>query len=319
MKKPTVAICYDFDGTLSPKNMQEFGFFHGLPDKARKTFWSESNGMAKRLGADQNLMYMKLMIDKARQSDNDLQATRAAFKAYGESITYYDGVESWFERIRKYGSQQDVIVEHYIISSGLKELVEGSSIGKWFKKIYACSFVYDKHGVAEWPCQVVNCTSKTQYLFRINKGIEDDSDTSKLNAYVEPGNRQVPFPRMIYIGDGSTDVPCMRLVKDQGGTSIAVYKPHTQGKKGDAEKLYREHRVNYIAPANYSEGSDLDSIVKRTIDRVAIDWKLERLGRKLNPVEENQTAMTQVVPLDSTVGVNVAAEKAVDPAEGSLI
>lgn len=283
MKKPTVAICYDFDGTLSPKNMQEFGFFHGLEEKERKSFWAQSNGMAKELGADQNLMYMRLMIEKAEHGGNDLQATEKAFRAYGSSITYFKGVETWFKRIKEFAIKHNVIVNHYIISSGLKELVLGSTIGKYFKRVYACSFMYDKHGVAKWPCQVVNCTTKTQYLFRINKGVEDESDTSKLNAYSDPKDRPVPFTRIIYIGDGSTDVPCMRLVKEQGGTSIAVYKPRTQGKKEYAEGLFRDNRVNYIAPADYSDGSDLDMIVKRTVERVAIEWELEKLGRKLNP------------------------------------
>lgn len=283
MKKPTVAICYDFDGTLSPKNMQEFGFFHGLAESERKTFWSESNELAKKLGADQNLTYMRLMLEKAAHGGNELLATEAAFRDYGKSITYFNGVETWFKRITEYAAKRDVVVEHYIISSGLKELVLGSSIGKYFKRVYACSFMYDKHGVAKWPCQVVNCTTKTQYLFRINKGVEDESDTSRLNAYSDPKDRPVPFSRIVYIGDGVTDVPCMRLVKDQGGTAIAVYKPRTQKKKEYAEGLFRDNRVNFIAPADYSQGSDLDAIVKRTVERVAIEWELEKLGRKLNP------------------------------------
>lgn len=132
--KPIVAICYDFDGTLSPRNMQEFGFFHGLGDKERKTFWKESNGMARRYGADQNLMYMKLMIEKSKLPGNQLKTTRTAFRDYGKDITFFKGVEEWFSRINKFGASRGVIVEHYIISSGLKEMVEGSPIGKQFKK-----------------------------------------------------------------------------------------------------------------------------------------------------------------------------------------
>ena len=285
-RRPVVAICYDFDGTLSPKNMQEFGFFHGLPEKERRSFWNESNGMAKKLGADQNLMYMKLMIEKAKQAGNDLKATREAFEGYGKDIVLFPGVKDWFARIRQYGKANGVSVRHYIISSGLKELVEGSPIGDEFEEIYACSFTYDKHGIAEWPRQVVNCTSKTQYLFRINKGIEDESDTVLLNSYVKPEDRPVPFSRMIYIGDGSTDIPCMRLVKDQGGYSIAVYRARSPKKKKDADKLFHDKRVNYIAPADYSKESSLDRLVKMIIERMAAEYRLERFAHKLNPIHE---------------------------------
>lgn len=309
-QKPTVAICYDFDGTLSPKNMQEFGFFHGLPDKERRSFWKESNGLAKKLGADQNLTYMKLMVDKARQPGNDLKATKNAFEEYGKDIKFFKGVENWFSRIKKYGKVKGVNVEHYIISSGLKEMVEGSLIGKAFTKIYACSFLYDKHGLAEWPGQVVNCTSKTQYLFRINKGIEDDSDTVLLNSYVKPEDRPVPFSRIVYIGDGSTDIPCMRLVKDLGGYSIAVYKPRSQEKKTVAEKLYSDKRVNYIAPADYSEGSNLDELLKRIIDRIVSDYHLEKLSRRLNPqaVANQCQPQEEVASGEKPVAGNVAVD-----------
>ncbi len=279
-KRPIVAICYDFDGTLSPLNMQEYGFFMGLEKKERQHFWEESNGKAKELGADQNLMYMRMMIEKSYHS---LKTTKDAFRDYGKSIAFYEGVKEWFERINKYGREHNILVQHYIISSGLKEMVEGSEIGRFFTKIYACSFLYDKNEVAYWPAQVVNCTSKTQYLFRINKGIEDDSEIVQLNAFVKPEDRPVPFTRMVYIGDGSTDIPCMRLVKEKGGFSVGVYRPRSQKHKSIADKLYEEGRVNYIAPADYREGSILDILIKRILDKIECDYELDKQGRECKP------------------------------------
>lgn len=281
-KKPVVAICYDFDGTLSPFNMQEYGFFMGLDKKDRETFWKESNGYAQKNCADQNLVYMKLMLEKVRSRGNNLKSTRKAFQDYGKSITFYEGVREWFGRINEYGNARGLKVQHYIISSGLKEMVEGSSIGREFSKIYACTFLYDSNGVAEWPAQVVNCTSKTQYLFRINKGIDDDSDTKRLNEFVRQEDRPVPFTRMVYIGDGTTDIPCMRLVKEQGGFSIAVYRPKSKGKH-TADKLYRDGRVNFIAQADYRENAPLDGLVKAIIDKIESDYRLEAYGKRINP------------------------------------
>ena len=282
-KKPIVAICYDFDGTLCPGNMQEYGFFLGLEPAKRKTFWRKSNGMAAKLSADPNLTYMLSMID----SSNGVKTTQTAFRDYGRTIALYEGVKEWFGRIRKYGKERGLVVQHYIISSGLKEMVEGSIIGKEFERIYACSFIYDANGAAMWPAQVVNCTSKTQYLFRINKGITDDADLTKLNEFVKQEDRAVPFNRMIYIGDGSTDIPCMRLVKEQGGISIGVYKPKTSQRKV-AEKLYKDGRINFVTPADYSEGASLDDLVKRIIDKICAQVELEKLGKKLNPKDEEQ-------------------------------
>lgn len=290
MSRPIVAICYDFDGTLSPKNMQEYGFFLGLEQKERKTFWKESNGLAKAKGADQNLMYMKKMIDKAKLPGSNLKTTRSAFQEYGKTIDFYPGVKDWFSRINQYGRKHGVAVKHYIISSGLKEMVEGSEIGKFFTKIYACTFLYDTNDVAEWPAQVVNCTSKKQYLFRINKGIEDDSDTVRLNEYVKHEDRPVPFSRMIYVGDGTTDIPCMRLVKEQGGFAIGVYKPKSNKSKHIADKLFVDGRVNFIAPADYTDNSVFDQLIKRIIDQIQYAYELEKYGKKCVPRNEKKNA-----------------------------
>ena len=281
-KKPIVAICYDFDGTLSPLYMQEYGFFWGLPKATRKEFWTKSNAAAKAEGADPILRYMKMMIDEARYYGGTCKITRQAFKEYGRDIKYFKGVETWFKRIKDYAASKGVTVNHYIISSGLKEMVEGTSIGKHFKQIYACSFLYE-NDAAIWPSQVVNYTTKTQFLFRINKGEEDISSSAIVNSHIDPKDRPVPFENMIYIGDGETDVPCMRVVKAQGGHSIAVYNPRKPDGKSGAEKLFRDGRVNYVIPANYSENTLMDKVVKGIINRGAAQANLDRASKMAIP------------------------------------
>ncbi len=283
-----MAICYDFDGTLSPRYMQEYGFFMGLPPKERKTFWQRSNALAKEKHADPILTYMLRMIEEAELSGNMLGTTRRAFRAYGKNIDFFDGVETWFERISRYAEERGIRLDHYIISSGLKEIVEGSKIGKCFKEIYACSFLHGVNDAAKWPAQVVNFTTKTQYLFRINKGSEDVSETATVNGYIAPEDRPVPFSHMIYIGDGETDVPCMRLVKEQGGCSIAVYAPGKAKSRKTALDLYRDGRVNYVIPADYSEGRLLDDIVKRIVDVVAAKVRLRLTSRPAIPAVQKE-------------------------------
>ena len=194
---------------------------------------------------------------------------------YGNQVELYEGVRTWFERIRQYGLEQGVKIEHYIISSGLKEMIEGTEMAKEgaFTKIYASAFMFDDKGVAVWPAQAINYTNKTQFLFRIQKGILDINDTG-VNDYIKPENQRVPFRNMIYIGDSDTDIPCMSLVNANGGHSIGVYDPF----KKDKEKVYkmmRHHRIRYYAPADYSNGSKLDTLVKQIIRKTAAYEVLE--------------------------------------------
>ena len=294
-----MAICYDFDGTLSPRYMQEYGFFMGLPPKERKTFWQKSNALAKEMHADPILTYMLRMIEEAERSGNMLGTTRKAFRAYGKNIDFFDGVETWFERITRYAAERGIRLDHYIISSGLKEIVEGSKIGKKFKEIYACSFLHGVNDAAKWPAQVVNFTTKTQYLFRINKGSEDVSETATVNGYIAPENRPVPFSHMIYIGDGETDVPCMRLVKEQGGRSIAVYAPGKAKSHKTALDLFRDGRVNYVIPADYSEGKLLENVVKGIVDVVASHVRLRMLAKAAIPIMQRCTISVKSKNTDS--------------------
>ncbi len=277
-KKSVVAICYDFDGTLSPGNMQEYGFFSGLGDSA-KSFWAESEALARLNGADPILSYMNHMIEKAKIGN--IGTTRDAFKEYGKTVRFFPGVKDWFDRMKTYGKERDVIVEHYIVSSGLREMIEGSVIGRKFKKIYACSFIYDNNNAAQWPAVAVNYTTKTQFLFRINKGIQDDNDNTTVNKYIPEQDRRIPFSRMIYVGDGLTDIPCMKLVKDKGGCSIAVYNPDgKRKKKKEAEMLLNEGRVNFVTYADYTENGHLDQIVKAFIANSAAAFRLAQLSKK---------------------------------------
>jgi len=278
-RKPTIAICYDFDGTLSPGNMQEYGFFDGLSPSERRNFWKESYDLARSNGADPILTYMLYMLSKA--DDCKLKTTKKAFKDYGSTVELHQGVETWFSRVNKFGEKLGMKIEHYIVSSGLREMIKGTSIAREFEEIFACSYFYDQNGVAKWPAQAINYTTKTQFLFRINKGIKDITDDKKINEYVRPQDRAVPFSRMIYIGDGATDIPCMKLVKDQGGFSIAVYGPKKISKKKVSERLLNEGRVNFCLPADYSEGKRLERVVFAMIKKMASEYELMEQGCRL--------------------------------------
>lgn len=271
--QPVVAICYDFDKTLSPDDMQAQGFIQSVGYDVAD-FWTASNGLATNNAMDQNLAYMYMMKKK---SSGKVLFTKQKLMEYGAQVKLFPGVEQWFERIREYGQGNGVIVEHYIISSGLKEMIEGTSVAQAgaFERIYASSFYYDEDGVATWPAQVVNYTNKTQFLFRIEKGVLDIND-SAVNDSFSPEDIRVPFRNMIYIGDSDTDIPCMKLVTTYGGHSIGVYNGETND-KAKVYKMMRDGRIKYFAPADYSEGTELDALVKAIIDRTAANEALESI------------------------------------------
>ena len=275
-KNPIVALIYDFDGTLSPGNMQEFGFIQAIGKKPQE-FWEESDEIALNQDASNILSYMKLMFDEAKKSGIKLR--REDFRRFGQSIELFDGVKDWFGLINEYGKSRGVKVEHYINSSGLAEMIEGSPIAKEFKRIFACSFIYNKEGEAEWPGVAVDYTAKTQFLFKINKGILSVRDNKKVNESQAEDNKRIPFPHMIYFGDGETDVPCMKIVKMFGGNSIAVYNPEIKKKVNVARKLLRQERVNFITPADYTKESRTYEVVCSIIDKIRIDFDLARLAK----------------------------------------
>ncbi len=267
-KKPIIALMYDFDKTLCTTDMQAYTFIPNLGMSA-DAFWKKASDLAEEKKMDRILAYMYLMLDEAHICKKPIR--RNDFVVLGKDLELYPGVQDWFCRINKFGKEQGVTIKHYIISSGLREIIEGSCIFKEFDDVFAGEFLYDENGVACWPKNVVNYTTKTQFLFRINKGVLDISNDDDLNRFTKEEDRPVPFRNMIYIGDGLTDVPCMKLVKVNGGCSIAVYQ---QNKRSKVTDLIKDERVNFIEPADYSENSKLDIIVKDIILHMA---SVERL------------------------------------------
>ncbi len=276
-KKPIVALIYDFDGTLSPGNMQEFGFIQAV-GKTKEEFWRMSDGIAVGQDASNVLAYMKLMFDEARKAG--IQLRRSAFKEFGKHIELFEGVKEWFGLVNEYGAQKGVRVEHYINSSGLKEIIEGSPIAKEFHHIYAGTFIYNEEGIAEWPGIAVDHTAKTQFLFKISKGITSQHDSKMVNSSIADDKKRIPFSHMIYFGDGETDIPCMKIVGMFGGNPIAVYDPDSAKKKATAQKLQRQGRVKFITPATYTKDSRTFQIVSAIIDKVKAEDDLAKLSSK---------------------------------------
>ncbi len=283
--RPVVAICYDFDKTLSPNDMQAQGYIQSVGFDVGR-FWEESDAMACANDMDQNLAYMYKMVQEA---EGHFVFNKTALAEYGAKVELFPGVSEWFERIRRFGEENGVIVEHYIISSGLKEMIEGTEVARRgaFKKIYASSFYFNDRGVAKWPAQAINYTNKTQFLFRIEKGVLDINDPG-VNDYFPPEQLRVPFRNMVYIGDSDTDIPCMKLVNSYGGYSVGVYNP-ASGDKAKVYKMVRDNRIKYFAPADYSEGSELDTLAKRIILTTAEREKLENIH--VSAVMETREAM----------------------------
>ena len=275
-RKPIVALIYDFDGTLSPGNMQEFGFIQAIGSTPEE-FWTMSDNIARGQDASNILAYMKLMFDEARR--HGIQLRHSSFKKFGQHIRFYEGVLDWFRLINRYGESHGVHIEHYINSSGLKEIIEGSPIAHEFKHIFACTYLYDENGIAEWPGIAVDYTAKTQFMFKINKGIFSSRDAKKVNDSTSDDSKRIPFTNMIYFGDGETDVPCMKIVTMFGGNSIAVYDPKNADKKASARKLHRQGRVSFVAPAVYTKESRTYQIVCSIIDKIRVENDLKQLSR----------------------------------------
>ena len=275
-KKPIVALIYDYDGTLSPGNMQEFGFIQAV-GKTTEEFWRMSDSIAIGQDASNVLAYMKLMFDEARR--NGIKLRREDFQRFGQNIELFEGVREWFRLVNRYGDEHGVKIEHYINSSGLKEIIEGSPIAHEFKHVFAGTFLYDANGEAEWPGISVDYTTKTQFLFKISKGIFSSRDNKQVNESIADDKKRIPFTHMIYFGDGDTDVPCMKIVGMFGGHSIAVYDPQNERKKATAAKLKRQGRVAFAVPAVYTPDAPAFRVVTAIIDKIKADWVLSRLSK----------------------------------------
>ena len=262
-----MAIMYDFDKTLSTTDMQNYAFIPALgmtPDE----FWGATGEFSKKTGCERILSYMWMMIKLSKEKG--IQCTQKWLNSLGKEVRYYPGVETWFKRINEYGKSKGVRVEHYLVSSGTKEIIDGTSIAKEFKKIYGCEFYYDPETkLPVWPKFAINYTQKTQYFFRISKGITNKTDDSVNNKTV---SRRIPYENMVYLGDGMTDVPCMVLVKQNNGNAIAIYNKKEQG---NVSSLLRGGRVNFACLADYSENSDLDKTMKLIIDKISINHTLK--------------------------------------------
>ncbi len=285
--KPIIALLYDFDRTLCTQDMQNYTFIPSLGYTPAE-FWHKANTFGWENRMDGLLAYMYTMIEECRKQGINLD--REYLRRCGESIELFPGVKEWFARINAFGEEQGVTVEHYVLSSGLTEVIEGSGIAHEFKKIYACEFFY-KDGVACWPKLDVNFTNKTQFVYRINKGVLDVSDDRRLNDSMPDDSKRVPFTNMIYFGDGLSDVPCMKMMRSYGGQAIAVYQ---EGNRAGVEELLAKGRVNFIFPADYREGTALDTTVKNILRRMAItdalteenERQLRSIGQGILPYQE---------------------------------
>ncbi len=271
MKKENVlAICYDFDRTLSPYEMQAQGYIQQINANVEE-FWKVVDKLAFENQMDPNLSYMYLMLYGAR---GKFQVRRDKLQDFGSQVRLYNGVEAWFDRLNQYGLEKGVKIEHYIISSGLKEMIEGTAIASKFEAIYANSFLYDHNGNAVWPAQNINFTNKTQFLFRISKGTLDVNDND-VNRYFSKEEIRIPFENMVYIGDSQTDIPCMKLVNSLGGHSIGVYDPIRQN-KDKVHELINDNRIKHFAQADYSPKGDLDVLMHNIIDYTATSFELKK-------------------------------------------
>ncbi len=265
------ALVYDFDGTLAPGSVQEHSFIPNVLGIRPREFWAEVKARSAEHNADEILVYMQLLLEKARQ--RDVAVTADLLREHGATTPFFDGVEPWFDRITAHARERGLALEHYVISSGNEEMIKGSAIASWFHTIFACRYLYEK-GVATWPAIAINYTTKTQYLFRINKGVANSWDNAGVNRWQPMEERPVPFSRMIYLGDGDTDIPSMKMVRHQGGYSVAVFDPkrwHQEATQGKVYNLIAEDRAHFVVPADYGEGSQLDVTVKGVLGRIARD------------------------------------------------
>lgn len=269
-----VALIYDFDKTLCTKDMQEYSLIPSLGYENASEFWDEVTVLTQANHMDAIGAYLYTLHKKFKELGTPLH--KSMFSDLGKDIVLYPGVETWFERVNKIGEENGLEIEHYIISSGMDEIIRGTTIAKHFKKIYACRYYYE-NDYAVWPAQIVNYTTKTQYIFRINKQVLDENDDKDLNKYVDFKDRPIPFEHMVYIADGITDIPCMRLVKEYGGNAIAVYNEESGKARIVAESLIEDGRANYMAKANYEENSDMEILIKKIFENINSSLALKEL------------------------------------------
>lgn len=280
----TIAIVYDYDQTLSPNYMQDEVLFPAFGIDSSK-FWQRCQALVREEGYDSELAYLKALLDYLGMD----RPTNARLRELGAGLNFFPGLPEMFDEFAKTLLRPEHIalgikVEHYIISSGIKALIDGSRLAPYVKAVFGCEFAEDKEGRITFPKRVISHTQKTQFLFRINKGLLDYQQD--VNDHMPPDLRPIPFEHMIYIGDGPTDVPCFTVVRQQGGHAIAVYNPNDQSRTS-FRKSYQlvgtADRVRHIAPADYRAGSHLRLLIEQmcgeTADRI--------VARRQRDVEEN--------------------------------
>lgn len=266
------AIVYDFDGTLARGNMQDVALLPRLGVKTKAqidAFWKGVLKQTQGEDGDQVLAYLRRLVEVGHEQGAPL--TRETLQAAGKALAYFDGVETWFDRISAFGKTLGLEIEHYVVSAGNREIIEGSAVFAKFKGVFGCKYHFDAKGQAAWPSVVVNYTTKTQFLFRINKGIDNCWDQKAINEWMPEADRPIPFSRMIFVGDGDTDIPSFKMMMTQGGVSVAVFDPVEWKDKAHhkTRDLIAEGRVHFVAPADYTETSELDIVVRGTLDRIA--------------------------------------------------
>ena len=274
MAKPILAIMYDFDKTLSTTDMQNYGFIPAL-GLTPEEFWGATGEFSARTGCERILSYMYMMIAKAKEKN--IKLTREFLKECGKSIKYHPGVTTWFDRINQIGADRGVKVEHYLVSSGTKEIVEGCSIYNCFTKTYGCEFLYENDEPI-WPKLAINYTQKTQFFFRIAKGVTDTSDDDNVNRKTGEQGLRIPYENIAYIGDGMTDVACMTLVNKNHGYSVGVY---TESNKESVAQIRKDKRCRFVVKADYSQGSDMEKVFTLIIEDIANRYILEKKEQAL--------------------------------------
>lgn len=281
--KHLVAMIYDFDKTLCGKDMQEYSFIPNL-GMSSSEFWKATSEFSNKEKMDKILSCMYMMLNESKKNNKNI--TKDYLNSLGNDIDFFPGILDWFDRINKYGEQFGLKIEHYIVSSGLKEIIEGTKISSKFKEIYACEFLYDENGYAVWPKISVNYTTKTQFLSRINKGVLDISNDSLLNKKMLDEERRISTKNMIYFGDGFTDIPSMRMTKENGGYAIAVYQNNDKKIVND---LLIDDRINFYAKADYTENSEIDKLIKSILSEISIKCELKQINKlQLAEIEKKE-------------------------------
>ncbi len=266
MKQNTIALVYDFDGTLIPKTMQEYTIIPRLKLNSNE-FWSQIIKEANDTEGEIMMIYMRQLITRAESMN--IKITKEEFKLMASKIKYFKGVETWFDNINKYikSKHQRIKVAHYVISAGHHEILESTSIRNKLANVFGSQYYFDNKGRATFPKNVVTDTAKTQFLFRINKGKEKVSDS--INSHMPEHERPIPFENMIYIGDGLTDVPSMALIKKQNGHAVSVYPKNSKEQKKVSADLLSAKRVDFIAEANYTKSSILYKRICLLVDMIS--------------------------------------------------